>query len=127
MLSTTKLLMGAAALALAAQTWGSAPANAAGKFAGVDLAPMKVGGIEDMQDMKKYCGTKKIKVAYSDGWGGNYWRKITRREFEEEAAKCPNITEARYTDGEFKAEKQIADIRGLIAQKFDVIVVFADS
>lgn len=127
MSSAMKVLIGVAALGLAAHTWGSAPANAAGKFAGVELAPMKVGGIEDMKDMKAYCGTKKIKVAYSDGWGGNYWRKIARREFEEEAAKCSNITEARYTDGEFKAEKQIADIRGLIAQKFDVIIVFADT
>ncbi len=126
-MSPTKLLVGAVALGLAMQAWSVAPAEAAGKFASVDLAPMKVGGIEDMKDMKAYCGTKKIKVAYSDGWGGNYWRKITRREFEEEAAKCPNITEARYTDGEFKAEKQIADIRGLIAQKFDVIIVFADT
>ncbi len=80
-----------------------------------------------MQDVKKYCGTKDLKVAFSDGWGGNYWRQITRREFENEASKCPNIKAVRYTDGEFKAEKQIADIRGLIAQKFDVIIVFADT
>ena len=63
----------------------------------------------------------------SDGWGGNYWRHITRAEFEDEASKCPNITETRYTDGEFKPEKQIADIEGLIAQKFDVIVAFLDT
>jgi ribose transport system substrate-binding protein len=80
-----------------------------------------------MQDMSKYCGTKPIKVAFADGWGGNYWRHITRREFEDEAKKCPNITEVRYTDGEFKAEKQISDIQGLIAQKFDVIIVFPDT
>ena len=60
------------------------------------------GGIEDIQDISKYCGTKALKVAYSDGWGGNYWRQITRAEFEDEAAKCPNITEVLYTDGEFK-------------------------
>ena len=91
------------------------------------MAPNKTGGIEDMQDISKYCGTKPLKVAYSDGWGGNYWRQITRAEFEDEASKCPNIKEVRYTDGEFKAEKQIADIEGLIAQHFDVIVVFADT
>ena len=97
------------------------------QFSNVDLAPDKKGGIEDMEDIAKYCGTKDLKVAYSDGWGGNYWRQITRAEFEDEAAKCPNIKEIRYTDGEFKAEKQIADIRGLIAQDFDVIIVFADT
>ena len=76
--------------------------------------------------MSKFCGTKPIKVAYSDGWGGNYWRHLTRAEFEDEASKCKNITDARYTDGEFKPEKQIADIEGLIAQKYDVIVAFLD-
>ena len=125
MRSLTKGLLGGAIMALAAGFVG--PAAAANAFAKLDMAPNKIGGIGDMQDIAKYCGTKPIKVAFSDGWGGNYWRQITRREFEDEAKKCPNITEVRYTDGEFKAEKQIADIQGLIAQKFDVIIVFADT
>jgi ribose transport system substrate-binding protein len=120
-----KLIAGASLLAFAAG--GASPAFAENAFADLDMAPDKRGGIEDMEDISNYCGDKPIKVAYADGWGGNYWRQITRREFEDEAAKCPNITEVRYTDGEFKAEKQIADIRGLIAQQFDVIVVFADT
>lgn len=125
MKTITSLLFGAAAMALVAA--GGPPASAASKFAGLDMAPDKIGGIEDMKDMSQYCGTKPIKVAFADGWGGNYWRHITRREFEDEAKKCPNITEVRYTDGEFKAEKQISDIQGLIAQKFDVIIVFPDT
>ena len=92
----------------------------------VKLYPDKKGTVADLQPMSKFCGTKPIKVALSDGWGGNYWRHITRAEFEDEASKCKNITETRYTDGEFKPEKQIADIEGLIAQKFDVIVAFLD-
>ena len=124
-MTSVKLLAGVAAAGFAACVCTSAVA--ANKFSKLDMAPNKIGTINDMKDMKNYCGTKKIKVAYSDGWGGNYWRHITRREFEDEAKKCPNITEVRYTDGEFKAEKQIADIRGLIAQKFDVIIVFADT
>lgn len=125
MASIAKVVAGVGVLALTA---GSASAvSAQNKFSGLDMAPDKIGGIEDMKDISAYCGTKPIKVAYSDGWGGNYWRQITRREFEDEAKKCPNITEVRYTDGEFKAEKQIADIQGLIAQKFDVIIVFADT
>ena len=82
------------------------------------LYPDKKGTVADFQPMSKFCGTKPIKVALSDGWGGNYWRHITRAEFEDEASKCKNITDARYTDGEFKPEKQIADIEGLIAQKY---------
>ena len=124
-----RVIYGAATAAVAAVFVAGSmlPAAAQSKFAGLDMAPDKIGGIQDMQDMSKFCGTKKIKVAFSDGWGGNYWRQITRREFEDEAKKCPNITEVRYTDGEFKAEKQISDIQGLIAQKFDVIIVFADT
>ena len=125
--STNKFFLGLAALGFTLQFANVTPSHAQSKFAGVDLSADKVGGIEDMQDVKKYCGTKDLKVAFSDGWGGNYWRQITRREFENEAAKCPNIKTVRYTDGEFKAEKQIADIRGLIAQQFDVIIVFADT
>jgi ABC-type sugar transport system substrate-binding protein len=93
----------------------------------VNLEPNKRGAIADFRPMARFCGTKPIKVALSDGWGDNYWRHITRAEFEDEASKCPNITEARYIDGEFKPEKQIADIEGLIAQKFDVIVAFLDA
>jgi ribose transport system substrate-binding protein len=127
MASTTRLMLCASAVAIASQLATAPPARAENSFSKLDLAPAKKGGIQDMQDISKYCGTKPLKVAYSDGWGGNYWRQITRAEFENEASKCPNITEVRYTDGEFKAEKQIADIKGLIAQHFDVILVFADT
>jgi len=91
------------------------------------LYPDKHGTIADFQSMSKFCGTRPIKVALSDGWGGNYWRHITRAEFEDEASKCKNITETRYTDGEFKPEKQIADIEGLIAQKYDAVIGFLDT
>jgi ribose transport system substrate-binding protein len=90
------------------------------------LYPDKEGSIADFQPMSNFCGTKPLKVALSDGWGGNYWRHITRAEFEDEASKCKNITDTRYTDGEFKPEKQIADIQGLVAQKYDVIVAQLD-
>jgi ribose transport system substrate-binding protein len=90
------------------------------------LYPDKRGTTADFQPISRFCGAKQIKVALADGWGGNYWRHITRAEFEDEASKCSNIVETRYTDGEFKPEKQIADIEGLIAQKFDAIVTFLD-
>jgi len=123
-MSAGKIMLGMAVVGLA--LGGAAPSFAQNKFDKVNLAPNKVGTVADLQDMSKFCGTKPIKVALSDGWGGNYWRHITRAEFEDEAKKCKNITEARYTDGEGKPEKQIADIEGLTAQKFDVIVAFLD-
>lgn len=92
----------------------------------VDLAPTKVGTKRDLGDIKPYCGTKPIKVAYSDGFGGNSWKKIARREFELEAAKCANITKITYTDAQGNPERQIFDIQALGAQGYDVIIVFAD-
>ncbi len=117
------LWVGAAALGLAV---GLSSPSFADDITKVNLAPNKIGTVADLQPMAKFCGTKPIKVAFSDGWGGNYWRHITRAEFEDEASKCKNITETRYTDGEGKPEKQIADIEGLVAQHFDVIVAFLD-
>jgi ribose transport system substrate-binding protein len=92
----------------------------------VDLAKDKVGAPSEIQDIKQFCGAKKIKVALADGYGSNSWRKITRAEFEDEAKKCPNITEVRYTDAQGNVQKAISDIEGLAAQKFDVILVFPD-
>ncbi|HEY7991033.1 MAG TPA: substrate-binding domain-containing protein [Stellaceae bacterium] len=122
-MSLRNLAIGAAALGLGIAL---ATSGYAADLSKVNLAPNKKGTVADLQPMSKFCGTKKIKVALSDGWGGNYWRHITRAEFENEAAKCKNIIETRYTDGEFKPEKQIADIEGLVAQHFDVIVAFLD-
>jgi ribose transport system substrate-binding protein len=96
------------------------------RSAEVDLAKDKVGTPAEMQDMAKFCGDKPIKVALADGYGANSWRKITRAEFEAEAKKCPNITEVRYTDAQGNVQKAISDIQGLVAQKFDVILVFPD-
>ena len=124
MLSPRNLSVGVAALGLA---FALATSGHAADITKAKLYPDKKGTVADFLPMSKFCGTKPIKVALSDGWGGNYWRHITRAEFEDEASKCPNITETRYTDGEFKPEKQIADIEGLIAQKFDVIVAFLDT
>ena len=117
---------GFAAATAAAMMMVAGQAIAEPKFTDVDVAPTKVGTVAEMQDMSAFCGTKPIKVALSDGWGENGWRKIVRAEFEDEASKCANITEVRYTNGQGNPQKQIADIQGLIAQEFDVIVVYPD-
>jgi len=124
MLSARNLTMGVSALGLAV---AMASIGYAVDLSKAKLYPEKLGTTADFQPISKFCGTKPLKVALSDGWGGNYWRHITRAEFEDEASKCKNITETRYTDGEFKPEKQISDIEGLIAQKYDVIIAFLDT
>ena len=118
--------LGVAVAGIGLSLLAATPSRAESPFAKLDLAATKVGVPADMLDIKQFCGTKKVKVALSDGWGENSWRKTVRAEFEDEAAKCPNITETRYTDGEGKPEKQIADIQGLIAQHFDIILLYPD-
>ena len=73
--------------------------------------------------MSDFCGTKQVKVAYVDSNASvNSWRKITRAEFADEAAKCPNITDVIYTDGQGSLQKTISDMKGVIAQDVDLIV-----
>lgn len=117
---------GGSVLALAASACLMVAGFAQADEAKVDLAKDKVGTPSEMQDISKYCGTKDIKVALADGYGANSWRKITRAEFEAEAKKCANIKEVRYTDAQGNVQKAISDIQGLVAQKFDVILVFPD-
>jgi ribose transport system substrate-binding protein len=112
----------AATLAALAVTGG---ANAASIFE-VDLAHDKIGDQSQFRDIKDFCGTKPMRIALSDGFGGNSWRKIVLAEFKDEASKCPNITEIKYTDAQGDVQKHIADMQSLVAQKFDIIVLYPD-
>jgi ribose transport system substrate-binding protein len=95
-------------------------------YANLDMAPTKSGPYTENIDMKEFCGTKKIRVALSDGYTANSWRKTAFAEFQDEAKKCPNITEVLHTDAQGNAQKQISDIESLAAQHVDVIIVFPD-
>ncbi len=96
-------------------------------FAGLDMAPTKVGPYSEWTDIRTLCGKKPIRVGLSDGFFANSWRKTALAEFKDEASKCPNITAVLHTDGQGNAQKQITDIEGLAAQHVDVIVVFVDA
>jgi ribose transport system substrate-binding protein len=74
-----------------------------------------------------WCGENEISLALADGFGDNNWRKITRAEAENEASKCPNVTEFVYTDGQGDTQKAISDLEGLTAQGIDAAVVFPDA
>ena len=58
MASKIGLILSASVIALAWQMAMTAPAAADNAFSKVDLAPDKRGGIQDMEDIAKYCGTK---------------------------------------------------------------------
>ena len=69
----------------------------------------------------------KLTVAYADGFGENVWRRVTAMEFIEQALTYPEIGKIIYTSARGDASKAIADMRAYIAQKVDVIVMFADA
>lgn len=68
-----------------------------------------------------------VTVALADGFGENVWRQVTKMEFIAEALSYPNIAKIIYTSGRNDPTKAISDLRSLIAQKVNVIVVFADA
>jgi ribose transport system substrate-binding protein len=69
----------------------------------------------------------KLAVAEADGFGDNVWREITHMEFVLQALTYPQIGKIYYTNGHGDTAKQISDLKGLIAQKVDVIVGFPDA
>ncbi|MDO8307504.1 MAG: substrate-binding domain-containing protein [Actinomycetota bacterium] len=112
--------------ASAAASESAAPAESAEP---ADEGYVSTTGTTDqlLPDITSLCGDKPMVVALADGFGGNSWRKITRAEFEDEAAKCPNITQVLYTDAQADPQKAISDFNGLVAQGANVIITFADS
>src|SRR5438876_546509 len=68
-----------------------------------------------------------LTVALADGFGENVWRQVTKMEFIAQALTYPNIKKIIYTSGRNDPTKSISDLRSLIAQKVNVIVVFADA
>jgi ribose transport system substrate-binding protein len=68
-----------------------------------------------------------LTVALADGFGENVWRQVTKMEFIMEALTYPNIAKIIYTSARADPTKAINDLRGLIAQGVNVIVIFADA
>jgi ABC-type sugar transport system substrate-binding protein len=68
-----------------------------------------------------------LTVALADGFGENVWRQVTKMEFIEEALTFPEIKKIIYTSARSDASKAISDLRSLIAQGVNIIVIFADA
>jgi ribose transport system substrate-binding protein len=68
-----------------------------------------------------------LTVAYADGFGENVWRQVTKMEFIAQALTYPDVKKIVYTSAGGDAAKAVSDMRAYIAQKVDVIVIFADS
>lgn len=77
-------------------------------------------------DITPYCGTKPTKVAYLHGAGNGTAHTLTSyAELKDEAAKCSNITEVRYLDGQGDQQKALSDINSAVALGVNVIVLYA--
>jgi ribose transport system substrate-binding protein len=74
-----------------------------------------------------WCGSKKIKLGLTDGFGGNSWRLVTTASARAEAKKCPSVTSLSYADGQGNTQKAISDIQGMVAKGVDALVVFPDA
>ena len=74
-----------------------------------------------------WCGPKKIKLGFTDGFGGNSWRLVTTASARAEAKKCPSVTSLDYADGQGNTQKAISDIQGMVAKGVNALVVFPDA
>jgi ABC-type sugar transport system, periplasmic component len=74
-----------------------------------------------------WCGPNKASLALLDGFGGNSWRLVTTASGAAEAAKCPNIVDYQYADGQGNTQKAISDINSFAARGIDALVVFGDA
>jgi ribose transport system substrate-binding protein len=74
-----------------------------------------------------WCGPKKIKLGFTDGFGGNSWRLVTTNSARDEAKKCPSVTSIDYADGQGNTQKAISDIQGMVAKGVNALVVFPDA
>jgi ribose transport system substrate-binding protein len=74
-----------------------------------------------------WCGSKKITLGLTDGFGGNSWRLVTTASARNEAAKCPSVKSLTYADGQGNTQKAISDIQGMVAKGVNALVVFPDA
>jgi ABC-type sugar transport system substrate-binding protein len=98
------------------------------KHAAIDLTPeQRKLALECWKNNVCETGHGKLTVAYADGFGENVWRQVTKMEFIEQALTYPDIKKIVYSSAQFDANKAISDMRAFIAQKVDIIVMFADA
>jgi len=98
------------------------------KRAAEDLTPeQRALALKCWKDNVCETGHGDLTVAYADGFGENVWRQVTKMEFIAQALTYPNIKKIIYTSAGGDAAKAVSDMRAYIAQKVDVIVMFADA
>ena len=96
--------------------------------AAMDLTPeQRKLALECWKNNVCETGHGNLTVAYADGFGENVWRQVTKMEFIMQALTYPSVKKIIYTSATGDATKAVSDMRAYIAQKVDVIVIFADA
>ena len=98
------------------------------RHAAMDLTPeQRALALKCWKDSVCETGHGTLTVAYADGFGENVWRQVTKMEFITQALTYPEVKKIIYTSAGGDAAKAVSDLRAYIAQKVDVIVIFADA
>src|SRR2546430_16890031 len=84
-------------------------------------------GTSGKSAVPSWCGSKKITLGLTDGFGGNSWRLVTTASAKDEIAKCKSVTTFSYADGQGNTQKAISDIQGMVAKGVNALVVFPDA
>jgi ABC-type sugar transport system substrate-binding protein len=117
-----RLVAASGAVALMLSACGSSSSSSAGGSGGAASS-----GGSSVAGAPAWCGTKKITLGLTDGFGGNSWRLVTTASAKNEIAKCPSVTGFTYADGQGDTQKAISDIQGLVAKGVNALVVFPDA
>jgi ribose transport system substrate-binding protein len=115
-----RLLVGMAAATLLLSACSSSSGNNAGSATPTASATQAA-------NVPSWCGSKKITLGLTDGFGGNSWRIVTTESAKAEIKKCPSVTSFSYADGQGNTQKAISDIQGMVAKGVNALVVFPDA
>jgi len=122
-LSTTlRLLAATGAVTLMLSACGGSSTSNNASSSGSDSASPAANA-----NAPSWCGSKKVSLGLTDGFGGNSWRLVTTAAAKDEVAKCPSVTDFTYADGQGNTQKAISDIQGLVAKGVNALVVFPDA
>jgi ribose transport system substrate-binding protein len=119
--TTLRLVAATGAVALALSACGGSSASNTAASSGSS------GNSSAKSNAPSWCGSKKVSLGLTDGFGGNSWRLVTTAAAKNEVAKCPSVTSFTYADGQGNTQKAISDIQGLVAKGVDALVVFPDA
>lgn len=112
----------AALLALAGCSSGNTGAATPGATREADTGTVESGS----GDITAYCGETPAKVAYLKSAGGNTWVLQSGAEFLDEASKCDNIQDPKFSQQIGDQQAAIADLASVVAQGYNVVVISAD-